>query len=648
MLALQSGNLDYIDSTDYKTLGNRLEELKEILEDLSDKSVASRKLRYAEVDIEVEREAGRIAPDELYIPTHTIDTNIRREQSSYVQFVTQSMRAVICDDLDDPSVDLAPLEHDLTKKIRYEGWQLPEYANIDAFQANGYGIMELVYEEANPGSLGSESVQLGDFAFVADTRDIQSVEMCARQYYFTNTKLVKLCGDKDPNNKDNWNWIEVEKVTASDSIAGITDPGDSTDSKDKSLYRVQKVMFRVKGVVHVAWACIQVCDDWLRAPRPLYLGRWKLNDEVNKIAQTIGQVPPQQVEQAMPALQRLAPSITPKHIEQIQSGKPAADMQYETAYPYFLSPYLISENDTISHLKGRVFLDQDVQEGVTSLMSSLLTKTRRSAGLYFSKDVDDPNDDILLQKNVFLKQGALINKKVQAFELAAPDPGMFTAIQTLIAGNQNETSQVNFAENNRQGDSRKTAAAVKASVQMQQTLSTVQVVLYSLSLRQRYSTMCAIIKSRVLAGLLQVPQQIMPLYQRRWTVKPSGDVDVTEKAQLIQNMMQAWPVIQNTPAAQPFLMDLIEKMFPDSAYKYLKAFQQAQIQAQSQQAQQQQQMMQILQGMAGEITELSKHKDWFSEAGQINVYPKIQMAATQIKQMQAQAQAGKQPQQGQQ
>jgi hypothetical protein len=611
-ITLNNGT-DYINTNDYRKLENRLEELKSVLEDLIDKSVSSRKLRYSEVDIEVEREAGRIQPDELYIPSHIIDTNIRREQASYVQYITQSPRAIVIQNKDDPSVDMTLLEKDLSDKLRYDGWQMAAYANIDGFQANGYGIKEICYDDNKPGDLVTEFVQLGDFAFVADTRDLQAVEMVAREYHYTKTRLVALASPTMAE-AERWDIEQVNKVIGKDSSAAVTDPGESTDSRDKSLYRVQKVMYRVNGIVQVAWACIGVADDWLRKPRDLYLGRRQLTPETS------------QEQQVRMLTGNNVPPSTP---------------QFEADFPYVLYQYLISENDTIAHLKGRVFLDQDAQEGVSSLMSSTLTQARRASGLYFSKEVSDPNDDILLQKNIFFRQGALINSAVKSFKLDAPDPGIFPAIQALVTSNQNETSQVSFAVNNRK-DSRKTAEEMKLAQNQQNILSTVQVVLYSISLTSEYRVMCDIIKSRVLAGLIKPNPKVLPLYSMNWIVKPAGDTDVIEKQQLIQTMMSAWSVIENTAAAPLFLIDLIEKMFPDNAAKYIQAIQQAAQQAQSQQAQQQQQFLQVVQQMAQGIIQLSKEREMFSETGKIHALPVLEQAARQIetieKQMQPQQQ----------
>lgn len=643
---MSDSNTDFINSTNYNKLVSKINNLRDIIFDLVAKSNASRKLRYAEVDIEVERKAGKIAPDEIYVPQHIIDTNIRREQSSYIQFITQSPRAVILKDRNDPAFDLSLLETDLTEKLRFPQWQLGAYANIDGFQANGYGVQETTQDLNNPGELGREYVQYGDFGFIADTRDLQKVEMLGRSYYFTKTKLESLTKSESEN--DRWSKAQVDKILASEPNDEQSNVYSGTATINRSLYKIMKVMFRVKGIVQVGWCCPTICDDWLRAPRPLFLGRRKINEKANKIAGVIAKTPAPMQNIVASTIKRIAPSITDKHIEQIKSGLPASDEQYETQYPYFLYPYLVSENDTIANLKGRVFLDQDTQNAASSLLSSLLTKARRSSGLYFAKETSDPNDDFLMQKNIHFKTGAIINGKLKEMKLDAPDASLFQAINTLVSTNQQETSQVNFAETNRQNDSRKTAAAVKASQQMATQLSGVQVTLYSIALNSQYNFECDIIKSRVLAGLIKVTPILQSLYARDYTIKPSGDVDVIEKQALIQTMQAAWPIMQNTPAAQAFLADLLELMFPNNAPKYLSAMNQAQQQKNSQQMQTLQQAIGIAKQVAGGIITLAKKPEMFSETGRIHAYPIVENAAEKLENMMQeinQASASQQPQQ---
>lgn len=622
-------SLAYINSENYEDWDAKLKELHTILEDNTNKSFASRKLRYAEVDIEAEREEGRLQPDELYIPQHIIDTNIRREQSPYVQFVSQSPRAVILEDTIDDTVDYSLLEKDLTKKLRFDGWELSMFANIDGFQANGYSVMEVVYDKTAPGGVIHESVQYGDFAFLTDTRDIQAVEMCSRAYYFTRTRLLALSGDPQNPQPENFDYDQTMLVINADPTSSNTGIPQEMDTHERSLYRVEKVMFRINGVINVAWVNSNLCNDWLRKPLPLYLGRRKLDQHgivKGLVAKAIRMMPAQQ------------PQLPP------------SSEQYETQFPYYLFPYLISENDTIANLKGRVFLDQDIQEAITSLLSSTCTQARRCAGLYMSRDTNDPNDDILMEKNIFFKSGTIVNGKISQFQLSPPDPAMFSAINMLVTGNQNETSQVNFAVNNRK-DSRKTAKEISVASQQATILSSVQVVLFSLSLKQMYRNMVSIVTSRVKSGLIQVNPALMPLYSREFTIKPSGNVDVIEKQQLIQTMMQSLQFMSNTAAGPRFLVDLIELMFPLNAPKYIAALQQQMQQSQSQQAQMMQQGLKFVMSMAKGIIKLSENPAMFSDMGRLHAFPIVEHYADEIKQieqmMKGQQQSGGQHKQKQ-
>ena len=234
---------EYIDATDYKKLVTKINNLYDVAFDLTTKSLATRKLRYVELDLEVERKAGRLAPDEIYTPIHVIDTNIRREQSQYVQYVTQSPRAVILKDRDDPANDLSLLEVDLTEKLRFDGWQLATYANIDGFQSYGYGVMETIMDQNNPGEIGREYVQFGDFSFIADTRDLQKCEMIGRAYYFTKTKLKHLTSID--NKEDRWDKDQTEKLLKAEPNDEQSQIYSGTTTINRSLYKVFKIMFRV-------------------------------------------------------------------------------------------------------------------------------------------------------------------------------------------------------------------------------------------------------------------------------------------------------------------------------------------------------------------------------------------------------------------
>jgi hypothetical protein len=590
---------EYINTSDYSKLENKLKNIVSVMDTLQSRSTVARKMRYTEVDIEVERAAGRIAPDEVFVPQHIVDTNIRREQASYIQYITQSNRACILQDVNEPSSDTTLLERDLTNRIRYNDWQIPMFACVDGFQQNGYGVIEQLFDTTKPGNISYDFVQLGDFGMPLDTKDVQEAEIIARNYYFSKTALLAMAA---PGSEWEFDMVQVKRVT--DVEPSATDD-ISTSSGDRSLYKIQKVMFRIDGIVQVAWSCEGRCDDWIRQPRPLFIGRKQ-------------QAPQQAVN--IPLLGGRSIPLPPQYVD-----------KYETDYPYFIFPYLISENNTVDKLKGRVYLDQDTQTAATSLLSSFCTAHRRASGLYFSKDTSDPNDDTAMQKNVFLKTGALINAKISQFQLSPPSSDMVSAVQMLVTSNQAETSKVNFAAQNRK-DSRKTATEISASTQEAASLSTVQVVLYSTSLKKLYTSSFMVIKSRVAAGLILVTPDLQALYSKEYSVRPAGDTDVIERQQLVNAMMAAWPVIQQTPIAQAFLMDLLAKMFPDQAPKYIKIIQDSIAQQQSAQAQQQQMMMQQAHQIGQQLIQLADRPEMFSTTGKNFALPAIQQVAQQLSQ----------------
>jgi len=592
---------DYINSLDYDNWSYKLKERVSVMETNMKRNVDSRRLRYTEIDIEKERAAGKIGADEVFVPQHIIDTNIRREQASYVQYLTQSNRACILQNINDVAMDCTALEKDLTNRLRYNDWQIPMFAAVDGFQQNGYSVVELCFDEAKPGNVCFEEVQLGDFGVAVDTKDVQQEELVSRNHYFSKTELLEMSQPDSP-----WKFNREQVMTVINSEPSSTEDV-STSSTERSLYRIQKVMFRVNGIVQVAWSCQDKCSDWIREPRPLFIGK----------------------KRAVQVPIAVNPLIMPPGAPRQPAMTTTFEDVFETEYPYVIFPYLISENNTIDKLKGRVYLDQDTQTAVTSMMSAVCSAMRRASMMLFSRETEDPNADIGMQKNVQFKNGAILDAKLKQFQLNYPDPSMLGAIQALVTSNQSETSKVNFAANNRK-DSRKTAAEINASTQEAASLSTVQVVLFSTALKKLYTSAFLVIKSRVAAGLIMVSEELKALYALDYSVRPSGDVDVIERQQMINAMMQAWPVMQNTPAAMAFLSDLLSKMFPDSAPKYIKIFTDAQAAQASQQAQQQQAMLQMAQGVGKNIIELSKRPEMFSETGKIHALPIIEQTAARL------------------
>ena len=529
------------DLTKYEDAATPIQGLLNVIGTLESTAVENRNSRKLNIDVDSERSDGHLDEDEFLVPAHIIDTNIRREQSKYVAYVTGSRRSAIFTSITEPTAATGELERDFTDKTRYSGWQVPLFKIIDGMQLHGYSIAEVQFDEDMPGHFAVEAVNYEDFGFPEDTRDIQACEMVVHRHYFTAIQLL------DMVEGDDFNEDIVDTL--------VEDHGQAPEVE--SLYQVEKVLFRHDNKIHVAWSCNAKCDDWLRDPRPLYLGR-----------------------------------------------RDGEMLQDETQYPYVVFPYNIQEDSAVQNATGRAFADRTTQETITSLMSSFVTAHRRAANFYFAKDNEDPNNTNV-QTSVKFQNGALIDANIKQFQLRPPDTSMIGAIQSLMSQNAQEQSQINYAAMNRQ-DSRKTATEIQAASSEAQMLSSTQVSLFSIALKDAYEWCWRIYQSRVVAGVLR-PAAALDMYlNHEFNIKPAGDVDVIERQEKSQKMMQAWGVVSQTPLAPIFLQNMMRLMFPDEGESYAKL-----LQVGSEKDQLLQQLLQVINSLVvdqqtGQLTEEAK------------------------------------------
>ena len=540
------------DLTKYEDAATPIQGLLNVIGTLESTAVENRNSRKLNIGVDSERSDGHLDEDEFLVPAHIIDTNIRREQSKYVAYVTGSRRSAIFTSITEPTAATGELERDFTDKTRYSGWQVPLFKIIDGMQLHGYSIAEVQFDEDMPGHFAVEAVNYEDFGFPEDTRDIQACEMLVHRHYFTAIQLL------DMVENDDFNEDIVDRL--------VEDHGQAPEVE--SLYQVEKVLFRHDNKIHVAWSCNAKCDDWLRDPRPLYLGR-----------------------------------------------RDGEMLQDETQYPYVVFPYNIQEDSAVQNATGRAFADRTTQETITSLMSSFVTAHRRAANFYFAKDNEDPNNTNV-QTSVKFQNGALIDANIKQFQLRPPDTSMIGAIQSLMSQNAQEQSQINYAAMNRQ-DSRKTATEIQAASSEAQMLSSTQVSLFSIALKDVYEWCWRIYQSRVISGVIRPAASLDMYLNHEFNIKPACDVDVIERQEKSQKMMQAWGVVSQTALAPVFLQNMMRLMFPDEGESYAEM-----LQVGNEKDQLLQQLMQIINSLIID-----------PQTGQLN--EEAQSFAPQIKMLQA-------------
>ena len=73
--------MKYNNYKNYQDAATNINRLADICDNQHVTAQDQRQQRRLNVDLDLERRDGYLAPDEIYIPTHIIDSNIRREQA---------------------------------------------------------------------------------------------------------------------------------------------------------------------------------------------------------------------------------------------------------------------------------------------------------------------------------------------------------------------------------------------------------------------------------------------------------------------------------------------------------------------------------------------------------------------------------------
>ncbi len=504
-------------------------------------AAVARRTRFIDVNVEQLQQQGVLKSDETLIPCRVIDSNIRKEQPAYINFLINSRRLITFKDSQDYTANTQRLEDEFTSGMRYECWEMPFFKEIDGAQTFGWDAIEVEYDLDKPLHCGINHLGNENLLFPIDSKDIQGSEIIAIRYEFTRLVLRRFV------NKYGFIKARVDELL------------DAKDGKQIKNIEIYKVYLKVAGIVYVAWFA-RSGTGWLKDPEPLYLGRNRrveipADPSMVSLAQ-LGLVP---AEAAQPTV----------------SWEP----EYETQYPVRLLIYNVSEQPCLTNNRGRVFLDQTKQESQTAMMSSLINGCIRASNLYGCLDQGDAEGGAPRQLDTEMVHGRIFNKKINWFNTPWPDAMLLKASQALDTQTQTETGQINFAVNNRQ-DSRKTATEIDAAQQQSMLLSSVQVSLFSNHIQEVYSLAWSIVQSQALQGKISFLQNevqgMMGMEKvndvdkigRVYIIKAAGDVDVIERDERLKQMLAFWPVIATTPLAMTYLMDIMRLAHPEDAMRY--------------------------------------------------------------------------------
>lgn len=526
-----------------------------------------RKTRDLEIDVDQLRKSGELEEDETFIPVRVIDTNIQREQPPFINYLKNSRRIATFNCLSDPKRDTQRLEMDYTQGTTYLNWEIPHYRTLDGAQTHGWAASEVVFDTSKPLHVAVESIEHDKLIFPCTILDLQQSPLVLRAYDITKLKLeqfVKQYG------------FSAEQVnTILDTVKDTT--------KENETLRIYKKYCKYEGVVYVAWFSLERgVNDWLKAPEKYYIGiRHK------EMVETM-------VEQIV--VDPMTGLPTTQQVPQQEEQWTDTDLEL---YPIFLLPYRETEKPKIFDHKGRVYLDENKQEAHSAILSAFVNGLTRASNIYASPEKEDGTGSSLKElQNIKLRPNRILNNPMRLWSPNYPDPMVLNALQYFDVSNSQETNQVNFAAMNRQ-DSRKTAREITAAQEQQSLINSVQLTLFSTYVRSVYSFMWLIVQSQALQDKIsflliekqrpvinpvtqqpvineQTGQPQIETYwendydsiQQVYDVRAAGDVDYIKRQEKIQQMMQDWPVIQQTPLRDRFLADMLRLKYPDVGDNY--------------------------------------------------------------------------------
>lgn len=557
-----------------------------------------------DIDAEVDglREEGMLEEDEAFIPSRIIDQNIQREMPPYINYIKNSRRLATFKDILDATFDTDLLEQDFTRVMTYKGWVIPFYKELDSAMTHGWASVEVLYDESKPGNCSIEYIAHENLIFAQDAEDIQNCVSVLRRYMVTPMVLKS--------------WVKTFGFSFEQVTLLLEKGAQEKLAIDKTI-EVYKRFCKYQGTVYVSWFSKEsACTDWLKAPQKLYVGIDELQDTPVP-SSPIGVSP----QSPQPQVNQL-----PQPPQTTKSWEPAEVKNY----PIFLLPYRQTEKPYIFDFKGRVFYDKDKQEFSTSLKTAFSNGVNRSINV-FASPMGDPVQDGKPAKQLAAIQYqnlSLWDKQMNFFSMPCPNPLILKVIESDADSNSEDIGQTNYAALNRE-DSRKTATEIKGAEQQSTLLNSVDLTLLAEHMRDILSFCWLIVRSQALQNKIkflqieppqpiQQPQQAAPMgglaaptpntpapmpmgqqppqlspaiqsivnamgtYQnesstlvndtdtiiRQFDVRAAGDVDVIQKTEQVQAMMSDWPVVQTTPLASTFLVDLMKLKYPQNSDRY--------------------------------------------------------------------------------
>lgn len=498
----------------------------------------NRELRKLECDPEELRESKQIQDDETYIVDRVIDTNIKREQPAFLNFLTAARNVVTFTRKDNMSAN-ERLEEKFTRGAKYVGWEMPFIKETDGAATHGWDAVEVIFDDTKPLKFAIEHIGHDKLFFAYGSQDINAEDVIMREYDVTCSQLRSYI------RKSAFDEVVVNGILAD----------KNSPAKRFQNIKIYKVYFKIEGIVYIAWASFDgAAKDWLRKPEKLRLGISNL--------ETIAIPVPVNAPPAVAATLAASPT-TQRWVEQ--------DI---TNYPVFILVYNQDEQKEITAHLGRAHIDLPAQEASTTLWTAQVNQALRASYLMFSYDSSDGSGGALKQTQMKLGSGIVVGEPLRQFKIDEPDGGILKVLQALKMQNTEAAGQTLQSALSKGPSARTTGIEIETAKEQQGQLSMINLLLFSMHIRDVYTYGWQITQSQIMQGNLWqgifTSEEIATDYELR----AGGDTDVIQRAEKLNRMMQFWPVVAQTPIASSFMISMLQLAFPTECQPWVESLKQ--------------------------------------------------------------------------
>ena len=483
-----------------------------------------RKFRENKKNVEELRASKIILSDETCIADLTINTNIKRQRPAYTNYITQSRRLLLLKDIDNPDYDTEVTEDWFTTGMRYPGWKMPWFRQVDGTLTHGGCAMEVMYDPTKPLCCCVEYIPRESLIFNPKAKSIQSQARILREYEITITQLEEFA-----------TTYNFDPVVAKQLVDRF--------KTDKGFIKIYRILFKKNGIVYNAWYSREESTTWLRAPMPHDIG---LFNAPRKIIAELLQTG--QWETQKKALMQLLPL---------------------KEYPITWFPFDIHEDERLLNTQGRVALDLHTQEAMDNLLTSTVNAAIRASKFYPTAE-GEPGDSQPIKELGALKHGSVMQGKIETFQAAWPNAIILSISQLLDQRNSNQTGNTDYAAIARK-DANKTATEMNLAVQQSQQLNITELDVFSAPFLNVYALCFEIARQQAIFGLCKPPPSHAQDLLRDYNISPAGDVEVVKREEDKQNAAKFLEVTRGTPLASVILTEMIRKFFPEEADQWLRA-----------------------------------------------------------------------------